>query len=86
MGVIGGTAELGVSVWSGNRLILVPCSHDRMIGFTTHLSPARHLVNVTPTAAHPGSGGTLVTPSVKANSGDPPIRNEPPYSKYTMAS
>ena len=41
-----------------------------MIGFTTHLSPARHLVNVTPSAAHPGSGGTLVKISVKANSGD----------------
>ena len=29
-----------------------------MIGFTTHLSTARHLVNVTPSAAHLGSGGT----------------------------
>ena len=45
-----------------------------MKGFTTHLSPARHLVDVTPTAArHPGSGGSLVNTSVKANSGDPPI-------------
>ena len=31
-----------------------------MIGFTTHLSPARHLANVTPTRCHPGSGGTIV--------------------------
>ena len=56
-----------------------PAPSDRaqmmMIGFTTYLSPARHLVNVTPTAAHHGSGGTglVKTASVKANSGDPPI-------------
>ena len=34
---------------------------------------ARHSVNVTPTAAQPGSRGSLVKTGVKANSGDPPI-------------
>ena len=28
-----------------------------LLVFTTHLPPARHLANVTPTAANPGSGG-----------------------------
>jgi hypothetical protein len=31
-----------------------------MIGFTTHLSPTRHVANVTPTTAQTGSGGTVV--------------------------
>ena len=35
-------------------------SQEVMIGFTTHLSPTRHSVDVTPTAAQPGSGGSLV--------------------------
>ena len=34
-------------------------SRMMMIGFTTHLSPARHLVDVTPTAAHPWQWGYL---------------------------
>jgi hypothetical protein len=31
-----------------------------MIGFTTHLSPTRHLADVTPTTVQMGSGGTVV--------------------------
>jgi hypothetical protein len=31
-----------------------------MMGFTTHLSPTRHLADVTPTTVQTGSGGTVV--------------------------